>query len=363
MGRSSRSLCLDGHYLEEAQVIGRRHEQEPLDRDLCETSWRLVNLVTAFCLAPSLDQRGETNQQAEELYRDSWRLRRDLDAIFTDAVRSELVRVIQGIEANREIYRRSFLAWLDLIEDLCLDAERDLGPGTGPIKLRRVKAAMFHLLYRSVENVDLPGIPSYVEPLVLNLGIRWSIEFVITLVNSPDPDRSLWRYTSPQGALSIPQRWWLTRPDPWKRLVKRKDALAEWLVEAVVNWLLRPPKLSRSLQRKVDAIVHTWDEYATDGRPPIQQLAETAFAALEWVGTHGDQVRAAIDAISIVVHWTAEFADLTREQRIDLIKDTLIVYFEEDLGVSGPYFRFVLRLAIDFTVDSIFHLYRKRDAL
>lgn len=340
------------------------------DRGACENvpcadACRLADVLAAVCLYRTLG-RGrlsgrraeEIREEAERFHRDSWRLKRDLDEVLTDEVRAELKKLINHFEANRAQYRRSFLLWIDLIEDLTLDAERDLGDGTGPLKLRRVKAAMFHLIFSFAEPVRFPGIPRYVQPLVLNLGVRWTVEFIVGLVNTPEPDLSLWGNTPVTAGRPRRGRLLRVQSRVWAKTVEKRESLLQWLVEVLVGWSLRPPKLSRDLRRKVEAITSRWGE--DPSRPPIKQLADAIFLTLRWIGTHGKEMRAAVDAVGIAVHWTAEFAEMDEDERIELIKDAMILYFE-DLGLKGVLFERIISVILDLAVESVIHLFRKRE--
>ena len=130
--------------------------------------------------------------------------------------------------------------------------------------------------------------------------------------------------------------------------------------EAIAGWLLRPPPLPPALERKVEAIVAGWDaETARTGKPPVQRMVQTIFALLDWLGRHGPELRRAVDALSIATHWAHQFADLSDEERLALIKRALARYVEE-LGLGGTLFQRVAEIAIDLTVDAAVALMRKR---
>jgi len=230
-----------------------------------------------------------------------------------------------------------------------------LGDGTGPLKLREVRGATFYLLYRSSHGLTIPGLPRFITPLVIQVAIRGAVEFVIALVNSSDPDRSLWR--SAVGVAAMRQTRKPRRPIlTFYELLNRAG---EWFVNLVIAWAFRPPTMSLSVRRKVEAIARGWDAHADSDRPPIQQIGEHIVAVLQWFGTHGHEMRAAVDALSIAIHWTADLSAASEAERRQVIEGALILYFE-DRGVGGPYFRFMLRVVLDIALDAVIHLYRKR---
>jgi hypothetical protein len=302
----------------------------------------------------------DADAQADELIEDFWKLSRDLDAALTPEVRRDLTALLDHIESHREAYSRALVAWVDLIEDVCLTVEEDYGDGAGALKMQRVRGVAFQLARRFLDDAPLPDIPNFVRPVVIDLVTRATVAFVIDLVNAPDPDRRLWRNTNLQGAARRPV---LTRGPTVVRLRARFSARRQSLLERLIAWLLRPPALPPRLQAKVDAIVREWDaETDATGKPPVQRVLQDAFDLVTWIGEHGSEMRAGVDALSIVIHWAYEFVDLDREARIDLVKRALARYVEE-IGLGGSIFATVIELIIDLVVDAAVDIFLKRGAL
>ena len=130
-------------------------------------------------------------------------------------------------------------------------------------------------------------------------------------------------------------------------------------MDRFVNWLLdkllAPPWVSPVFKQRVDAIVAN-----SGGEPVIDELGSSFFAVIAWAGEHHNEMRAAIDALAVAVHWTADISDLTRDERIDLIAEALILYFA-DIGLGGPLFREMVRCLVDIGLDAVLYLYQKRD--
>ena len=343
-------------------------------RDLCQAPWRLVDLLTAFCLAPLLDRgRDAPDPRQEWFFREAEKLKEDLGIVFSAQSRTEILAFISYLDAHREEYRASFLLWLEVVEELSLEVELDLGDNTGPVKLRRVKAGIFYLLDRFTEGADVPGIPRYLDRFVLQIVIRGTVEFIISLVNVDKfeerplvsvrlGERGLWTRAlqrparaGPRGR-SVPSR----RVDV--RVLKVWEPLWGRVVDCLVSWILGPPwMVSPRLKQHIDAIVARYQSGA-DGQPPLRSLATWFFDVIRWVGAHGREVRAAISALTVAIQLTAELGRLTREERIDLVEEALIRVFE-DMGIGGAFFRVVLRLMLDVTLDAIVQLFEKRGVL
>jgi hypothetical protein len=319
----------------------------------------LRRVLDAICQPRRSDPDDPREVEADQLIEDFWKLARDLDTALTAEVRRDLAAWIEHLSDNRDEYAISINAWVDLIEDVCLTVEVEYGNQTGPLKMRRVRSVAFQLAQRFMGDAPLPDIPDFVRPVVIDLVTRATVTFIIDLVNVPDPDRSLWRNTLPVTAGGTT----LTRSRPVAKLgakvVVRQQSFLEWLI----GWLLRPPPLPARLQRKVDAILAQWDaETAKTGMPPVQRVIQSAFELLAWVGHHRPQIKAATDALSIVVHWSFEFTELTREGRVDLIKRALVRYFSES-GIEGTLFDSLLSVAVDLIVDATIDVFVKRRAV
>ncbi|UAL12448.1 hypothetical protein [Caulobacter segnis] len=298
--------------------------------------------------------------EADELIEDFWKLSRDLDAALTPEVRSDLTALIDHLDSHRDAYGRALVAWIDLIEDVCLTVEADYGDGAGALKLQRVRGVAFQLARRFLDDAPLPDIPRFVRPVVIDLVTRATVSFIIDLVNAPDPDRALWRNARLDKA---PPRPLLVRGPTVVRLRARFSARKQSLMERLIAWLLRPPRLPPRLQAKVDVIVQQWDaETDATGKPPVQRVLQDAFDLVTWIGEHGKEMRAGVDALSIVIHWSYEFVDLDREARIDLVKRALARYVEE-IGLGGTVFAAVVELIIDLVVDAAVDIFLKRGAL
>jgi hypothetical protein len=313
----------------------------------------------AVCFPQRPDPYDPRERQADELIEDFWKLSRDLDAALTPEVRHDLTTLVQHLSDNREMYAASLTAWVDLIEEVCLIVEVEYGDRTGALKLRRVRGVAFQLARRFIGDAPLPDIPDFVRPFVIDLLTRSTVTFIIDLVNVPDPDRQLWRNVDTKPARPSG----VTAPMRSRQVVQlgaRMVVRQQSLIEAFISWLLRPPSLPAALQAKVDAILARWDaDTAATSQPPVQRIVRAAFEFLNWIGHHGPEIRAGVDALSIVIHWSFEFTELSREGRVDLIKRALARYFAE-LGIGGTLFDSLMRLAIDLVVDATIDIFIKR---
>jgi hypothetical protein len=349
----------------------------------------MMELATAFCLSPMLDTEHEPDPEAEELLHDIEKLKRQLDIMFSEDNRQQIVRFIRKIDENRDLYRRTVLLWLDLTEELAYQVELDLGDNTGPVKLKRVEGGVFYLLSKFSEGLTVPRVPRFLNRLVLSLVIRGTVEFIVTLVNI-DKHVQRTRVAADMGELGL----WNTRLKIERRIEanerkaiskknvlrrtshavrekttqvlvaveKQRTTLGERIVNFFLDFLLKPPNVPKAFQEKIDAIVNRMNQQGPTDMPPVRMMGRWFFDIILWIGQHGKELRAAIDVFSIAVHQTTKMSEMTRERRIQVIEDALILYFDE-LGLNGPYFRFVLRLLVDVNLDAMVFLYKKRGVI
>ena len=338
-----------------------------------------MELVTAFCLAPALD-RGETDPIADDLYLEAQALLKDLDVFFTPENRLAITRWIKRINANRDEYRKSLLLWLDVVEEVAFEVEKELGNGTGPVKLRQVRGALFYLLQQMTKGMEVPGVPRYLNRFGLHFAIRGAVEFIVTLdnpgkyekgVTSPeDKQRKLWGTAPVEPGQQEIQGTFFERLRARVRTSRVVVACLKWWepkADRFTNWimdkLLAPPLVTPAFKRKVDELILQLEKNIDQDSPSqtsqIERMFSGVFEMIRWVGSHGTEVRAAIDALSRIFHLTADMTAIDRNRRIEVLKEALILYFE-DRGMTGPYFRVMVRIVVDLALDALKFLYKKQ---
>jgi len=337
-----------------AAITGRN---EQLAHDLSA----LAELATAICLAPCSDPEvadPATRGDAEELLLLAQEIKAKLDITLTDEVRADVVQLIEHLNQNRERYRLSLLRFVDLMEEIAFSAEERYGNGAGPLKQREVRAAMYYLLEGFFGPEGLPTVPQWMRPLLLEVVVRVTVEFLVTLDNPPDEGLALWNEL---------------RTEKGQPQVRFKDSRVQFakyrqsLGERVVGWLVRifmpKPFLTGRLRTRVDAILNEWTERnRLTGTIPVRRLLQPFVQTALWAGRHGKEVRAAIDAVSLTVYTTARFTRLDRDDQIAVVKEAVVIMFE-DLGYRSAMFQTVIRFMVDMMADATDHLFRKRGVI
>lgn len=335
-------------------ATGPRNEQ--LARDLST----LTELAVAICLSPCLDEPADprNREEAEELLFLAREIKARLDIMLTDEVRADVVQLIEHLDQNRERYRQSLLRFVDLMEEIAFYAEGRYGNGAGPLKLREVRAAMYYLLEGFFGPQGLPTVPPWMRPILLEVIVRVTVEFLVTLDNPPDESMALWNeLRTERGQPSV--RFKVARV----RFAKYRETMGERFVGWLVRIFMPRPILTGRLRTRVDAILNDWAERNRDtGTIPIQRILRPFVQTALWAGRHGKEVRAAIDAVSMTVYATARFTRLDRERQLEVVKEAVVILLE-DLGYGGPMFRVVVRFMVDMMADATDNLFRKRGVI
>src|SRR5450631_1903514 len=97
-------------------------------------------------------------------------------------VARELATLLKTLSDNRDAIQKGLIAWIRLVELLVQEAERGRRNGGGTRKKNQVKAALFRIL--NDPTARLPGIPKYLYPLVMDVGLEWMIEGIVDVENS-----------------------------------------------------------------------------------------------------------------------------------------------------------------------------------
>jgi hypothetical protein len=317
----------------------------------------ITDLARAVCLAPFLDEPADsqTEDEARELLLVAQDIKADLDIVLTDDVRADLVQLIQHFENNRERYRNALVHWVDLLDDIAFYVEDKHGDGTGRLKQRQVRAALYYIFKGFLGQSGLPTLPPWSRPLLVEIAVRATVEYLVTLDKPMSNRPELWVEASPVG--TDPKGAWKaakTKMGNWRQTA------SERIVASLIAFFLPPPTLSGQLRKDVDAILDEWAQRnRLTGTQPFERVAAPVVQTALWIGTHSVQIRAAIDAVALTVHETAQLSRLDRQQQLEVVKEAVVMMFQ-DLGFTGPIFGTVVRFMVDLTGDATLHLFSKR---
>lgn len=323
---------------------------------MAEVPEMICDLTAALCLAPLFEQpSNSTRSGARELLAAIRRIKRDLDDFLTDDVRYDLEEMLQHISRNSGRYRDAVLMWIDLLEDVAALLEGEYGDKTGALKHRKLRAAMYYLINGFVGNQPLPHVPPFLRPIVMEIAIRWTVEFLVTLDHKQNENRpQLWDGIGPATpraeVLSAEVRWDAFWDHFW-------ETLGTWFA----HWFLKPPKLTGPLRVKVDRILQRWEARNQElGTTPMERTIGVVFRTATWIGDHADQMRALVDLVTCAVIEASKLERLSRDERIAVVKEAMVILIQDDLGLTGPLWGELIRVFVDIGADSIENLFRKR---
>jgi hypothetical protein len=322
------------------------------ERELCV----VTDLARAVCLAPFLDEPADSHTKDEARKQPvAQKIKRDLDSALTDDVRADLVQLIQHFEDNRMTYRDAVVRWVDLLDDIAFYVEDKYGDGRGRLKQREVRAALYYIFKGFPGHTGLPTLPPWSRPIFLEIAVRATIDYLVTLDKPMSNRPELWGDASPVG--SAPQSAW-TRATA--TMGNWRQTASERIVAALIAFFLPPPTLSGRRQKDVDAILDEWAERnRLTGTQPFERAAAPVAASALWISTHGVQFRAAIDTVALAVYETAHLSRLHRHEQLEVVKEAVVMIFQ-DLGFTGPTCDTVVRFMVDLTGDATLHLFSKR---
>jgi hypothetical protein len=336
--------------------------------ELCNAPFRVAEVILAFILAPCIGNPAssgdsELDREAAILLGNARKIKRNLDDFLTDDVRNDIVDLLHNLARNSKQYRRAAVLWVDLVEEVSILMEREYGDHMGPVKLRKVRAAIYYLVKGFLGDQELPLGP-ILRPIVLEIMVRAAVELIISLVNVSDGRPSLWRdvHVTPERARQL-HPIVVGYKGAWIPFITGLESFLTKIVAAFTRFIFQQPRLSGRLKAKVEAILENWAERnALTGTTPIGRATQPIFDAVRWVGTHADQVRSLIHALSLVILEGARLSELNRQQRVEVTAQAMADLFA-DLGYTGPVFEMLIRLAVEMMADAIEHLYVKRGVL
>jgi hypothetical protein len=276
-------------------------------------------------------------------------LRRLLQEAVNAGFDRDVADALRWLADNGPAIEKGVVAWVDLLELLVQDTEERFGtqPGRGEFKADQVKAVVRYLL--RAERFSLPRVPDYLQPLVLDVVVDWSIDAVVEIVNEHDlwlPSREAPATLLQWLALQFRRLLRLLRP-LWEVLAR----VASWIYWGLHRNLPLSPALRAALRRieKEGMLVDP------------QQLLREVSRSLIWLGTHRRSVVAGVALISAAVQEAERFLELSGPRKKEYAQAFVWAVLDE-LGFdvkSGVVYALVNAL-IGSGIESAVHLFNRR---
>jgi hypothetical protein len=303
-------------------------------------------------------QDGKPDPLMERARESVWLLRRFYEEATKDHFAEEVLREFRFLIPSGPRAVRFFVVWIDLVETLCQEAERQYGSkkGQGEYKSQQVKAAMIHLILDN-EGFDIPGIPSFLEPIVVEVFVGISIDTVVKLLNQ---DKTVLWHPAPPG------------PKPGQNFFA-------WIILGVIRfgkWLMSLAPVAR-----LGATLRRWSQWATlkanplapavrkaieriqesDG-PTISEVLTKVKQLIDWLAKHRDNVVAMIELVSVAVQDAESLIPLSGSDKKIYAKDLVIAFLEEYDIIRSQFAYIIAEWILDWAIDSVVNIFNKREA-
>ena len=291
--------------------------------------------------------RKQDIQQQTQVQVELWRLLGLARAAMGPGMAEELGAILRTLTANSDQIERGISAWIGLIEVLVQGSESRRPEGGGALKKAEVKSAMYDIL--SSSRFQLPSIPRYLQPIIIDFFVDWSIDALVSAANG----YQLWDYEAP-----VPSSLRTFVDGVLNRALKFARPFLEWSAELIAGiysrlryWAPLTPELRAAL-----------DKVERDGLIANKQdLMRQGTELVIFVGQHGEQVTALFQLVFEAVREAEFISELSGPQKKDYAIN-LIMEVLEELGfpVDSPLFSAITRAVIGGAIESALDIFKKR---
>lgn len=303
---------------------------------------------------PSFDNRDGTTSALRPGARDPF------DFPDTFARIRHLARQIDGEELadwlsvlDRELphFERAAIAWIDLIHVLVQDAEPRYRPkGRGPLKKEEVKTVIVYLV--RADRYDIPWVPRYLEPLVVDVLADLAIDAVVEFLNTNAPRDPNW----PRGSSR------LTMSEVWRRFKRGVRRVFGWLfrpfgllASRLYFAFHRPSVLRPAIRSAIDAVNRESQTVHRQGL--LERLAKVG----EWIGHNRETLVEGFKLVTIVVDSVEALTWLDGpEKKVQARRFVYAALDEFGFDYSNRIVKVKLDRAIGVAIDSAVHLFNRR---
>jgi hypothetical protein len=99
--------------------------------------------------------------------------------------------VLRNLAADGKQIEQGVVAWVQLVEILIQSAEQRYPNGKGGLKKGQVRAALYAIFHD--QQLNLPALPRYLQPLVMEIVVDWSIDALVDNIET----YALWDASKP----------------------------------------------------------------------------------------------------------------------------------------------------------------------
>jgi hypothetical protein len=287
-----------------------------------------------------------------------WRLERGYEQIVGEDPRqfalsaSELAGIIGRL-------RPAILLWVDILESLAQDAERQFGPqaGKGPMKSQVVRSALAHLLIDSRIRLRdfLPDGDTLevVRPLILGRVSDWTLDFIVHLLNTNDA----WevskdaRPEAPPRKLVWTARSWMGRLIRWTLVLFRP---------LIMRMVAATSEEALPVTPEVAELMQTIRQRGADPDALFGQLG----ALLRWMAENRGRIRGIVEVISVGLKEAQSLLDKSSAERQGWVRNFVMIFLEDE-GIVDPasVFYEVIESLVETAIEAVTMILERRRVL
>lgn len=293
------------------------------------------------------DRRGQDSKEQEQIRVELWRMLGLLRTAMGPGMAEELGAMLRSLAADSDQIERGIAAWIGLIEILVQGSERQRPEGGGRLKKAEVKSAMHDIL--SSGRFKLPSIPRYLQPIILDFFVDWSIDALVSAANG----YQLWDHQQP-----APLSFRTFVNGLLNRALQAARPLLEWLAGLAAGvyarlryWAPLTPELRAAL-----------DKVERDGLiTNKQQLMRRKTELVIFIGQHGQQVTALFQLVFEAVREAEFISELSGPQKKDYAINLIMEVLEEiGFPVDSPLFSAIARAVVSGAIESALNVFKRR---
>lgn len=314
-------------------------------RDVSNVAFELAQVPINLLFAPFLSKRSD---RVKELRADIVALRQLLRIASDEGLDKDLAAAINFLAQHHQRIQRAFVVWMDLIEVLVQDAERRYGsaPGMGELKAAHVKGVVRYLTRN--QSFDIPNVPKFLEPVVMDIVVDWSVEVTVLLVNR----YGLW---TAKGSSAKPRSLLTTIKLQLRRAALVVVGIFFWVYVRIRRALQREVMISPEIKAAIDAVRR--EGLIVHHRELFKGVADL----LVWISSKRRTLMVLVEVTSAAVQQAEVFVSLTGAQKKAYARDLVIAVLDE-LGFeqrTGLLFAIVDSI-IQSSIEASVNLFKKR---
>jgi hypothetical protein len=314
-------------------------------RDVSNVAFELARVPITLLLSPFLS--GPSNR-VEELRADIVELRQLLRIAKDEGLDKDLAAALNFLAEHSKQIQRAFVVWIDLIEVLVQDAERRYGGtrGMGKLKAAQVKGAVQYLMRN--QSFDIPDVPKFLGPVVMDVVIDWSVELAVLLANR----YGLW---VEKDSIAKPRSLLTTIKLQLRRAAQVVAGFLFWVYVRIRQAMQRDVIISPEIKAAIDAVRQ--EGLIVHHRELFKGVADL----LVWISAKRGTLMVLVEVTAAAVQQAEVYVSLTGAQKRAYAYDVVLAAlyelgFEQGTGLLFSIIDSTIQSSIEMSVN----LFNKR---